>query len=96
MQHQQHIYTPKNTGPADVFLNGRRIDRVIYADTRRGFVRVIGNPVKLDKHKKRVLWKTLRGDVVVRLKVGAGGTAPEGHNAQAQRPAESGSGAAQS
>ena len=71
MKHQQHIYTPKNTGPSDVFLNGNRIERVIYADTKRGFVRVIGNPSKIDKYGKRVLWKTLHGAVEVRLKVGA-------------------------
>jgi len=78
MKHQQHIYTPKNTGPADVFLNGNRIERVIYADTKRGFVRVVGSPVKLDKWKKRVLTRTLRGTVEVRVKVGAGETAVQG------------------
>ena len=82
MKHQQHIYTPKNTGPSDVFLNGNRIERVIYADTKRGFVRVIGNPAKIDKYGKRVLWKTQHGAVEVRLKVGAADTAPDGHNAK--------------
>lgn len=80
MKHQQHIYTPKKTGPSDVFLNGNRIERVIYADTKRGFVRVIGNPAKIDKYGKRVLWKTLHGAVEVRLKVGAADTAPDGYN----------------
>lgn len=80
MKHQQHIYTPKNTGPADVFLNGNRIERVIYADTKRGFVRVIGNPAKIDKYMKRVLSETMRGAVEVRLKVGAADTALDGHN----------------
>ena len=78
MKHQQHIYTPKNTGPADVFLNGKLVDRVMYADTRAGIVRVVGSPVKLDKWKKRVLTRTLRGTVEVRVKVGAGGTVHNG------------------
>ena len=76
MRHGNHIHTAGDgRGPRDVFLNGKLIDRVMYADTRAGFVRVVGNPVKLDKWKKRVLTRTLRGVVEVRAKVGAGDTA---------------------
>ncbi len=64
------IYTPKMDGIADVYLDGKPLDRVIYADTGRGFVRVVGNPLKLDKHGKRVLWKTLHGAVRVELRKG--------------------------
>ncbi len=71
-----HIHTPEDgRGVRDVFLNGKLLERVTYADTRRGIVRVVGNPIKLDKWKKRVLWRTLRGTVVVVPKVGAGKTA---------------------
>lgn len=82
MRQGRHIHTAGDgRGPRDVFLNGKLVDRVMYADTRAGIVRVVGSPVKLDKWKKRVLTRTLRGTVEVRVKVGAGGTAPEGHNA---------------
>ena len=80
MRHGNHIHTTGDgRGPRDVFLNGKLIDRVMYADTSAGFVRVVGNPVKLDKWKKRVLTRTLRGVVEVRAKVGAADTA---HNAE--------------
>ncbi len=76
MRQGRHIHTAGDgRGPRDVFLNGKLIDRVMYADTSAGFVRVVGNPVKLDKWKKRVLTRTLRGVVEVRAKVGAGDTA---------------------
>lgn len=67
MKHNKHIHTAGDgRGPRDVFLNGKLIDRVMYADTRAGLVRVTGNPVKLDKFKKRILTRTLRGAVEVR------------------------------
>lgn len=75
MRHGKHIHTAGDgRGPRDVFFNGKLVDRVMYADTRAGIVRVVGSPVKLDKWKKRVLTRTLRGTVEVRVKVGAGGT----------------------
>lgn len=73
----QHIHTGNDgRGTRDVFLNGRLIDRVMYADTRLGFVRVIDDPIRLDKEKKRLLTRTLRGIVEVRARGSAGGTAP--------------------
>lgn len=73
---RHHIHTPNDSrGKRDVFLNGKPIFNVIYADTHKGIVRVVGTPLKLDKWKKRVLWKTLRGHVEVRPQVVAGGTA---------------------
>ena len=82
MRHGNHIHTAGDgRGPRDVFLNGKLIDRVTYADTRAGIVRVVGNPLKLDKWKKRVLTRTLRGAVDVRAKVGSGGTANHSEDA---------------
>lgn len=51
-----------------VFLNGKEIDGVVYADTKRGIVRVCRHPLKLDKHHKRVLTRTIRGHVEVCFK----------------------------
>lgn len=66
MRANEHIHTPRDgRGRRDVFLNGEKIDLVIYADTKRGIVRVVGNTIRLDKHHKRVLSKTLRGNVEV-------------------------------
>jgi hypothetical protein len=48
-----------------VFLNGKEIDGVVYADTERGIVRICRQPLRADKHNKRVLTKTVRGHVEV-------------------------------
>jgi hypothetical protein len=62
-----HIHTGGDgRRPRDVFLNGKRLERVVYADTRRGIVRVTDKPVKLHKHCKRIITRTLRGVVEVR------------------------------
>lgn len=76
-----HIHTPKDgRGQRDVFVDGKLVKGVFFADTRRGIVRAYEYPLQLDKWRKRVLWKTLHGAVEVRLKVGAADTALEGHN----------------
>jgi hypothetical protein len=75
MRHGKHVHTALDGRPRNrlVFLNGRLIYGVVYADTRRGIVRVVGNPIKVDRWGKRVLTRTLRGVVEVRQKVGADG-----------------------
>ena len=87
MSNRQHIHTPHDgRGRRDVFVNGRLVYRVIYADTKRGFVRVLGKLIKLDKYKKRTLWKTLRGDVEVRKQGAAEVAEFERHNAGNKPP----------
>ena len=71
MKANKYVHTPydgrgKNR---DVLLNGNKIDRVIYADEKRGIVRVLRSPIRLDKWCKRVLWRTFRGRVEVVSKV---------------------------
>ena len=74
MNSRPHIHTPYDgLGQRDVLLNGKLIFNVIYADTRKGFVRVVGPKLRIDKWKKRILWRTLRGHVEVRAKVVPGG-----------------------
>ncbi len=70
MKPNQYVHTPYDgRGKRDVFLNGNKIDRVIYADEKRGIVRVTIWPIRLDKWRKNVLCKTLRGRVEVVSKV---------------------------
>lgn len=71
MKPNQYVHTPYDGRGTnrDVLLNGNKIDRVIYADEKRGIVRVVSNPIRIDKWHKRVLWKTLRGRVEVVSKV---------------------------
>lgn len=56
-------------GRRAIFLNGRLIENVVYANTRKGIIRVAridtNGVVKLDKHRKRILTDTLRGTVTV-------------------------------
>ena len=63
---RQHIHTRDDgRGPRRVFVDGRPMDRVVYADTRRGIVRYHNDPPKLDKYGKRVIERTRRGVVTV-------------------------------
>jgi hypothetical protein len=52
-------------GPRDVFLNGRLLNKVVRADTAHGVVVKFREPLRVDKHQKRVLSETLRGSVRV-------------------------------
>lgn len=52
-------------GGRRVLLNGKVIKRVLYADPKKGKVRVHDDPPKLHKHGKRFIERTLRGIVVV-------------------------------
>jgi hypothetical protein len=54
--------------PRDVYLDGKLLQRVCYADTRRGIVRVADYPYKVHKHGKRFITRTLRGVVEVRFR----------------------------
>lgn len=61
-----HIHTPSDgRGPRDVYLNGKLIQRVVYANTKKGKVRVCDEPLKLDKYRKRVIERTKHGRVEV-------------------------------
>lgn len=51
-------------GPRDVYLNGEKIEGVIYADTERGIVKQMDKPIRLDS-KKRLVSHVLRGEVKV-------------------------------
>ena len=52
-------------GPRDAYLNGKLIEHVLYADERKGVVRVAVWPYRLDKYRKRILVRTLHGTVKV-------------------------------
>ena len=71
MRANKYVHTPYDGRGTnrDVLLNGNKIDRVIYADEKRGIVRVLRSPIRLDKWRKLVLWRTFRGRVEVVSKV---------------------------
>lgn len=64
-----HIFTIENTSeigkPVKVFLNGKKLDHCIYADTKKGKVVFFPQPLKVHKHKKKVICKTRYGQVTV-------------------------------
>lgn len=61
-----HIHTPGDgRGRRDVFVDGRLVDGVFYADTRRGVVDYYPRPLKLHKHGKRAISRRLHGRVEV-------------------------------
>ena len=64
MRNNKYIHTPEDgRGLRDVFVNGKLIDNVVYADTRRNFVRITKTPFKTDRYRKRILLKTIRGKI---------------------------------
>ncbi len=66
----RHIHTPDDgRGTRDVFVNGKPVECVIFADTKRGLVRAALQPLRLHKHRKRILTYTLHGEVVVKPKI---------------------------
>lgn len=69
MTNQPHIHTSTDKrGKRDVFLNGKRIESVLYANTKKGVVRVARTErglLKLHKHGKRIQMRTLHGAVQV-------------------------------
>ena len=61
-----HIHTPHDgRGLRRVLVNGRALDGVFYADTKKGLARYYVKPLRLDKYKKRALSRTVRGRVQV-------------------------------
>lgn len=63
----QHIHTPDyGRGPRHVYVNGKPMKRVVYADTRRGIVRYVPEPIRLNKRGDCVIERTRRGKVEVK------------------------------
>lgn len=52
-------------GNRDVFLDGVVLTDVLMADEQRGIVECCMQPVRVDKHRKRVLTRRLHGVVKV-------------------------------
>ncbi|QLQ28518.1 MAG: hypothetical protein HZT39_09835 [Pseudoxanthomonas sp.] len=53
-------------GRRAVYLNGELIDRVVYADERRGIVKVIDSPIRLNRRRDGIITHVRRGRVEVR------------------------------
>lgn len=68
----EHIHTPHDgRGLRDVFVNGNRIDHVVWADTRKGVVWFMPAPVRVTRAGE-VYARRLRGQVEVVSHVGHG------------------------
>lgn len=63
-------FTGDGRGPRDVFLNGKLLHDVVFADTKRGIVSVVKRPLQVDKDA--LARDTLCGVVEVRFKAGCG------------------------
>jgi hypothetical protein len=60
------IHTPEDgRGLRKVFVNGREVPGCFYADDKVGLARRYRYPLRLDRWKKRVLSRTVRGAVRV-------------------------------
>lgn len=63
-------FTGDGRGPRDVFLNGKLLHDVVFADTKRGIVSVVKRPLQVDKDA--LARDTRYGVVEVRFKAGSG------------------------
>lgn len=62
----QHIHSSHDgLGLREVFLNGKPLKYCFFADTKKGKARCYRHPFTTDKYKKRLLSKTVRGEVSV-------------------------------
>ena len=62
----EHIHRPLDgRGMRKIFVNGNQVDRVFYADTKKGIVDYYPQPIRVHKHGKRMLSRRLRGHVEV-------------------------------
>lgn len=69
MKNGDHIHRPDDgRGYRIVWLDGRQMQQVMLADTKKGKVVVLRTPLQLDKYRKRVLTTTLYGEVTVMFK----------------------------
>lgn len=63
---KSHIHTPSDgRGPRAVFVDGQRVERVTYADTRLGLIRYSHFPLRANAHGE-IVERTRRGKVEVR------------------------------
>ncbi len=63
-----HIHTPSDgRGGRYVFVNGNKIDHVIYADTKKGIVKYHPHPIRIKKGSDFVYTRILKGLVTVEL-----------------------------
>lgn len=61
-----HIHTPNDgRGTRKVFVDGREIECVVFADIKRGIVDFHRQPLKLNRWRKRVITRRIRGKVEV-------------------------------
>ncbi len=66
MLSKTHIHTRDDgRGPRLVTVDGKVVEKVTYADTRKGIVRHYDTPVRIHKHGKRAIERTKRGTVQV-------------------------------
>ena len=69
-----HIHFPGDgRGLRDVFVDGELVQDVVFADTRRGTVKVFKRPLQVDE-RGRIVRETRYGVVEVRFKAGSGKT----------------------
>lgn len=65
------IYTLANTVEigrhVKVFVNGNPVDRVVFADTSKGVVRYVPEPIRIKKGTDQIFTRLLRGVVTVEV-----------------------------
>lgn len=66
MRSMSHVHTPSDgRGRRRVLLDGHVVEKVVYADTRKGVVRHYDSPVRIHRHGKRAVQRTKHGKVEV-------------------------------
>jgi len=66
MRSNSHIHTcDDGRGRRLVMVDGKPVEKVFYADTRKGVVRYFATPMRLHKRRKRAIERTKRGKVEI-------------------------------
>lgn len=66
---RKHIHRPGDgRGLRDVYLDGKLVQKVFFADTQRGIVDAYRYPLRLNKHRKQALSYRRRGNVRVQFR----------------------------
>ncbi|TAA12467.1 hypothetical protein EA658_09825 [Pseudoxanthomonas winnipegensis] len=61
-----HIHTPDDGRcPRRVYLNGVALERVVYADTKRGIARVFDDPPRISRRRECAISRKVRGVITV-------------------------------
>jgi len=62
---KRHILKAGECPPCRVFVDGKPVERVVYADLKRGFVICLHYPYRINRHRDELRRYRIKGKVTV-------------------------------